>query len=751
MPLLEELENLAPAGRAVFSISGMWCASCARAVELTLSRVAGVKTAQLNFTAASALITWNPQSIDFQQLIKRVEALGYSISPWLTPKEAEQALKKQTQKLSLQLALAVFFGMWSMLGSWVLYLSSNPPKVEYNLALATLLLALPVILYSGLDFYRAAFNTLRLGMAGMDAFISMGVWGSVIISLINLSQGNTALYLDAATMLITFLLIGRLIEIKAKTSSQKAIHALEELSPETAVKFDRVNQKQIRLPLNKIKINDLVLVNAGERIAVDGLVEVGTSWLDSSLLTGEAKPQKAALGQLVYAGAINLNAPLQLRVVATANKRRIDLLGLRMLELFSGRSTLAATAERFVSWLFPITLSLALAALIYYLASGQTVNQAVLGSLSILVAACPCAVGMALPLAYALASHKAAQAGVLWRDPASIENLALSKIIAFDKTGTLTLGALSVTHLAVKKTWQEQTLINGLAAAENGNAHPLAVAIGSFAQQKLTKLNQPYIQLLSQPKIYSHGVEQTVSQQDGWVGLGGEKLVGKLHLGSHAWLTGLGVTDLPKLSPSQVYVSFNYQWIASLTINDSLRPEAKSLLERLVKKYELELWLITGDSAEAAKDLIKQLKVNFNLVKANASPEQKAQLIMAASKDKLTFVGDGANDALVLATAASGIAMPGASSVAVAAAGIVITQGGLEQLETSLILAKKFYKIVKQNLFFAVVYNLGVVSLFFALGVTPLAAAIAMLLSSFSVLLNTLRLLKLNTSRITKG
>lgn len=734
-PLIEELESLASAGRAVFSISGMWCASCARAVEQTLSRVEGVKSAQINFTAASALITWNPQTVNFNQLVKRVETLGYSISPWLTPEKAEQALKKQTQKLSLQLAIAVVFGMWSMLGSWVLYLSSNPFTVEYNLALATLVLALPVVLYSGLDFYRAAFNTLRLGIAGMDAFISLGVWGSVIISVVNLSLGKTEVYLDAATMLITFLLVGRLIEIKAKTSSQKAIQALEDLSPETATRlsFNKQTVKQIaeELPLSEIKINDLILVKAGERLAVDGLVETGSSLLDTALLTGEFQPQKVTANQLVYAGAINLSAPLQVRVITATNKRRIDLLGLRMLELFSGRSTLAATAEKFVSLLFPITLSLALIALVYYLATGQPLNEAILGSLSILVAACPCAVGMALPLAYALASYQAAKQGVLWRDPASIENLAQAKIMAFDKTGTLTLGKLAVTHLTLKADWQTTQVAQLLQLAEKGNAHPLATAITDFANSQLNAKATTPIEIANQPKVYSQGVALELHQP-----------AVKIHLGSHAWLTELGVKDLPSLSPAEVYLSYNHQWIASLKLSDSLRPEAKSFLERLVKKYKLDIWLITGDSTAAAKDLINQLKINFNLVKANASPEDKAQLIATVPENKLAFVGDGANDSLVLATAASGVAMPGASSVAVAAAGVVITKGGLEQLEASLKLAKKFYKLVKQNLFFAVIYNLLVISLFFALGVTPLAAAIAMLLSSLSVLLNTLRLAK---------
>ncbi|GLR64621.1 heavy metal translocating P-type ATPase [Marinospirillum insulare] len=737
MSLLEELEDLTPAGRAVFSIGGMWCASCARAIEKTLIRVVGIESAQINFTAASALITWNPQRVNFHQLVQRVEALGYSISPWLTPKKAQQSLKKQTQKLSLQLAIAVVFGMWSMLGSWVLYLSSNPFEVEYNLALTTLLLALPVVLYSGLDFYRAAFNTLRLGIAGMDAFISLGVWGSVIISVVNLSMGKTDVYLDAATMLITFLLLGRLIEIKAKTSSQKAIQALEKLSPETATRLvfnqQPASPTQEELAVSELSINDLVLVKAGERLAVDGLVEKGTSLLNNALLTGEFQPQKVAAGQLVYAGAINLTAPLEVRVVTATNKRRIDLLGLRMLELFSGRSTLAATAEKFVSLLFPITLSLALAALVYYLAIGQAFSQAILGSLSILVAACPCAVGMALPLAYALASYKAAQQGVVWKDPASIENLAQAEIMAFDKTGTLTLGKLQVTHLTLKAGWQAAEVAQFLLLVEAGNAHPLAEAITNYATAKLTKDNIPPLENENPPQIFSQGVALELANNQG-----------PIHLGSHAWLSSLGVKDLPSLNPAEVYLSYRQEWIATLKLTDSLRPEAKGFLEGLVKEYGLDIWLMTGDSTAAAKALIDELKINFDQVVTHASPEEKAQIINKLPRNKLAFVGDGANDALVLASASAGIAMPGASSVAVAAAGVVITQDerGLEALAASLKLAKKFYRLVKQNLFFAVIYNLGVISLFFVLGVTPLAAAIAMLLSSLSVLLNTLRLIK---------
>ena len=786
-----DFETLSIAGRAVFGINGMWCASCAMALQRAMGRVKGVSSATVNFTSASAMLTWDPDSMDFTKLVGVVENLGYEIVLMADEDSALKALQKQARRIYIQLSVAVVFGMWSMLGSWVLYLDETLSFIHYQLAVFTFLLALPVVFYSGLDFYRAAIKTLRVGVAGMDAMISLGVWGSVLVSLWHLLLGQTDMYVDAATMLITFLLIGRLIEIKARQESRLAVDALRKLAPETVTRLDKGEEASLRV--EDVQVGEVVLVRSGERVAVDGLVQHGESQLDCTLLTGESYPVSIKEGAHVFAGSINLTAPIRITVEKVFGERRIDLLGLRMLELFGGRSTLAVTAETFIRYLFPLTVTAAIAAFVYYATTGVQIDRAVLSSLSILVAACPCAVGLALPLAYALGSRKAAQEGILWRDPASVENLAQAKVIAFDKTGTLTTGELEVDMVQVASGWNRTELLKLASQAEAGVAHPIASALREAAKLSLdlssdeggegdvrldgglnTGLNawestaglsvgsiggrdegssggqaskaslkatleqgSADLALQNQEKlptdmavsVFAQGVAMTLANGD------------IVRVGSYRWLASLGIQSLPKVEPNVVYVAHGDEWVGSIHLRNQMRSNLRELLGRLKSRFKLDLWLITGDSEVATSQLVEHMDMEFGKVAAHCAPEEKAQLLHDSEQRPIAFVGDGANDALVLASADCGIAIPGASSVAVAAAGMVVTKGGLEQVETSLVLARKLYRIVRQNLFFSIVYNALVVCVLFASGVTPFAAAIAMLLSSLTVFINTLRLL----------
>lgn len=785
-----DFETLGIAGRAVFGINGMWCASCAMALQRAMGRVKGVSSATVNFTSASAMLTWDPDSMDFTKLVGVVENLGYEIVLMADEDSALKALQKQARRIYIQLSVAVVFGMWSMLGSWVLYLDETLSFIHYQLAVFTFLLALPVVFYSGLDFYRAAIKTLRVGVAGMDAMISLGVWGSVLISLWHLLLGQTDMYVDAATMLITFLLIGRLIEIKARQESRLAVDALRKLAPETVTRLDKGEEASLRV--EDVQVGEVVLVRSGERVAVDGLVQHGESQLDCTLLTGESYPVSIKEGAHVFAGSINLTAPIRITVEKVFGERRIDLLGLRMLELFGGRSTLAVTAETFIRYLFPLTVTAAIAAFVYYAATGVQIDRAVLSSLSILVAACPCAVGLALPLAYALGSRKAAQEGILWRDPASVENLAQAKVIAFDKTGTLTTGELEVDMVQVASGWNRTELLSLASQAEAGVAHPIASALREAAKLSLDlssdesgKGDEGGVGL----NTWLNVGESTAGFSEGNIGGRNEGSIGgvasrtalratleqgstdpalqnqeklptdmavavfaqgvamtlangaMVRVGSYRWLAGLGIQALPNVEPNVVYVAYGDEWVGSIHLRNQMRSNLRELLGRLKNRFKLDLWLITGDSEVATSQLVEHMDMEFGKVAAHCGPEGKAQLLHDSEQRPIAFVGDGANDALVLASADCGIAIPGASSVAVAAAGMVVTKGGIEQVETSLVLARKLYRIVRQNLFFSIVYNALVVCVLFASGVTPFAAAIAMLLSSLTVFMNTLRLL----------
>ncbi|PND32800.1 heavy metal translocating P-type ATPase [Achromobacter pulmonis] len=721
-----DLEPIRLAGRAVLAVRGMWCTSCAMALQRSLARVPGVRDVAVNFISGSALLRWDPASARLDEISSRADKLGYELSFMRDDESADEALGAQAQRIRFQLVVAVVFGMWSMLGAWVLYLDPGLNGSAEGNVIAWLSVAagLPVMLYSGQDFFRAAFNTLRAGFAGMDALVSIGALGALLVSVWNLLAGSTEIYMDAATMLITFLLAGRLIEIHARQESGVTMRALARLAPEIASVVDERGAAEPR-PISQVGAGDLVLVRAGERVPVDGVVVSGHSDVDLSLLTGESMPGRVGPADNVMAGTVNLGSPLQVKVVASHGARRIDLLGLRMLELFGARPSLSMAAERFVRWLFPIVSLVAAFSFLYYLSTGHPISNALISALSLFVAACPCAVGLSMPLAYALGAKRAAQSGTLWRDPASVEALAKSSTIAFDKTGTLTTGQLEIAGVEVAQGGHPAGVVRLAWQAEYGIVHPIADALRRHADRNGWRAEAAGASLAAQR--HPRGVSFETDE-------------GQVLVGARSWLQRLEVQFLPagEDRPGVVHIARNGVWIGSIRFQDTLRAGVRSALKVLADEG-VELWLLTGDSAAATEKLTAGMRVPFSRVLSGCGPDEKADALGQA-RGGVTFVGDGVNDVLALASAQCGVAVSSAAAVATSAAGIVITQGGAEQIASARSWARRTYRIMQQNLVFSISYNAVVVIALFASGATPLAAAVAMLLSSASVCLNALRL-----------
>lgn len=727
-----DLESLRPAGRMIFSVRGMFCASCAMAVQRVIDKAPGVLESNVNFTSGSALVRWEPARFDFQKLFDRVQGLGYEMSPLLDDNEVNRSLEKQASRIRLQLIVAAFFGMWSMLGSWMLYFG-----IEAVAGIDALLVGwtatifgLPVVLYSGLDFYRAGWKTVRAGVPGMDALISLGVWGSLLLSLWNLTRNSPAVYVDAATMLITFLLVGRLIEIQARKHSMVAIDALRQLMPETARIIQPDGNKKI-VALESVQTGSLVYVLAGERIPVDGLIEKGASQVDTSLLTGESLPLERSAGEYLHAGMVNLRAPLVLRVEKSQGERYADKLGLRMHELFGAKSSMSKLAEQFARWLLPVAGAISLLALMRHLWMGMAVDHALLASLSVLVAACPCAVGLALPLAFSAGSARASRAGILFRDPASVEALARGRTFAFDKTGTLTTGQLTVARMTSEHLAPDD-LLRVVANAETGVAHPVANAIVQHARSRGIE------DLPLTPLVERHPAGVRYIAPDGATWL----------IGAVKWLERQGVRCTEKEeaaadpatgpAPSAtVHISRNGRWEGKIELQDNIRADSLKSLNFL-RKEGCRTLLVTGDHAMAANWVGEKLGFAPKHVHAASKPDDKVAILQKHGHDTV-FVGDGINDTLVLAAAGCGVAVTGANAIAVTASGVVITRGGMSQVVLARQMARHIMRRIRQNLFFSIIYNVAIVALFLHIGVTPGAAAVAMLLSSMTVLGNSAR------------
>lgn len=720
-----DLESVRRARRLVVSIEGMWCAGCAMAVERAIARIPGVRFASTSFAGGSALVRWDDEEFDPARVIERVAKLGYKVAPLIDAGEMERRIDEEVRAVWLRLAVALFFGMWSMAGSLVLYLEPQvaTSTAGFWMAAGAVIAAAPVVTYAAWPFYRMGWRTLRAGLPGMDALISVGVLASTALSLWQLGQGRPEVYIDTATMLVTFLLIGRLIELHARRRSSAAVAALRQAAPETAVRL-RADGGADEVRAAEVQVGDRVLVRAGERIAVDGRVVEGDSDIERGLVTGEALPAAAGPGATVEAGSVNLSCRIVVEVTAPYGERFIDRVGLRMLELAGTKSQAALQAERFARWLIPAALGFSVLAFGWGFIETGAFDQALLRALSVLVAACPCAVGLALPLAYATSTAMAARQGVLFRDPGAMEALAGARSVLFDKTGTLTAGEL---ELVDSVGGQRRELLAWAAQAEAGVIHPIAHAIQTAARTA----GVPPPLSTSAPQRFGRGTRWRDSYS-------GEVTL----VGSAAWLKEQGVS-VPAALPledgaTRVEVARDGIWAGALILRDRLRPDAAQAVATF-QRAGLKASLVTGDRRETAEAVAAAVGLMRDRIRAGCLPEDKVAALDAAPGPTV-FVGDGINDSLALAAADCGIAVQDASSAAMATAGVVITQGGLVAVVCAWTQSRRTLRIVRQNLIFSVVYNGGVLA-FAASGVIPpVAAAIAMLCSSLSVVANSARL-----------
>lgn len=724
-------ESLLRGGRMVVSIEGMWCASCALAVERVIARAPGVIGASTSFAGGSALVRWDPQHFDLDALLARVERLGYRIVPLVDVDEMEQRIDVQARAVWLRLAVAVFFGMWSMLGALALY--TDPALVSspegWWIAIAATVASLPVVTYCSLAFYRAAWRTLIAGVPGMDALVSLGVLASCLLSAWRLYQGRAEVYVDTATMLVAFLLCGRMIELHARRRNATALAALRQAVPETV---RRLSEDGIctEVPAASVAIGDRVVIYAGERVAVDGRVIDGESDIDRALVTGESTPVPLRPGDAVEAGCINLSCAVQVRVEQVFGQRFIDRIGIRMLELFGSKSAVALQAERFARWVIPFAVSLAALVFMYAWLTDGEASDAAMRALSVLVAACPCAVGLALPLAYSISAASSAANGVLFRDPASLESLALAKEVHFDKTGTLTDARLEVAEIISATGVTREAVLAAAALAETGIVHPIARAVRAAhaAGQPATPIPTGTAQ--------RHGCgAEWISEDRRHTVLAGSASwleCRKLPMPAQAAASAEGVPG------TRIEVASDGRWIGALILRDTVREDAGAALAAFARAG-LITRLVTGDVASAAMPVAAAVGLRPEQVDAGCRPERKAQIIEAASRP-VVFVGDGVNDALALAAADCGVAVHGASTAAVATAGVVIADGGLDRVVVAWLHARRTLRIVRQNLMFSIAYNVGILTLAASGAVPPVAAAFAMLASSISVVANTSRL-----------
>jgi Cu+-exporting ATPase len=680
-------------------IGGMTCAACARAVEKQLGVTEGVEKASVNFATRSALVTFDPERTRVEKLVAAVEDVGYEV-PVESQELAEQAEARDVRR---RLMVGAIFA----LPVFVLGMLDRFPLVQ-------LVLTVPVLFYSGLPFFRDAWTALRHGSANMNTLIVLGTGAAFLYSVWVLANAGTGVYFESAAVIVVLILLGRLLEARARGRASDAIHRLMNLQPATA-RVVRGWEEQV-VPISEVQPGDTVEVRPGERVPVDGVVGEGGGEVDESMLTGESMPVEKGIGSTVYGGTLNGTGAFRFRATqvgsGTALARIVELVKraqgskapvARMADVVSGYFTVAVIAIAAITfgvWMFY-----------------APVGTALVNAVAVLIIACPCAMGLATPTAIMAGTGRGAERGILIKGGEALELAARIDTVVLDKTGTITTGKLRVVRTRALRGFGEREITRMAAAVESWSEHPVARAIvesaGSTELEKATEFRA----------IPGRGAEGMVGGRKVFAGRGDG---------------GMIAVDVDGLRAGEFQIA------------DQVKPEAHEAVKRL-QAMGIEVWMITGDHARVAREVALHVGIDPSRVLAEVMPADKdGEVARLRLKGKrVAMVGDGINDAPALARADVGIAIGTGTDVAMETAAIILMNGNLLGVPDALKLARRTLRVIRQNLFWAFGYNAigiplaaGLLYPWTGWMLSPMIASAAMAMSSVSVVTNSLRLRK---------
>ncbi len=736
MPIKQNQANVVEgSAEIILTLGGMWCSSCAWLVSEQLKRTKGIATAEVSFIQRQASLTYDAKITNPKLLKKRVRSLGYQAT---LPNEKVYDEEESFYTRLLIGGVMVLHDMVvgaGIYGREIFGLAS--PETQWLVdffQLMMLVTSLPVLILLGLPILRAGFASLLRLQPNIHTLIAIGTFSAFALSVRNFMAGSGGLYFDTATMLIFLVSIGHWLEMQAHKSSSKAVARLLEQIPDKAIIVTGKRDKSV--PVSELKPGQRVRVRPGDRFPVDGLIAIGEGDVDESLLTGEPRPVTHREGQAVKAGTINLDGSFEVIATAVGDSTAAGQIGRLLHEALWNRSPIERLADKLSAWMTPIALALAtIAFLIWNYFSGF--ETGLLVALSVLLIACPCALGLATPLTLWLALGRAAESGVILRSTSALERLASVKKVFFDKTGTLTKLPMQVLNmftlesdssLSDKKgasSFTPDKFLRIVASVENASEHPMAKAIVDSARRKKIKLSKPeefkalpgmgVIAKLDGKKIYI-GSARFMSAQ-------GQALSVRLKKQAEAWKDEGQVV---------VYAGWGGKVIGLIGLGETIRSEVNEVMTQLQSRG-LALGVLTGDEKQAGTRWQKTLGIP---VHGALSPDEK----MTYLQDNSAMIGDGINDGPALAAATVGLAMNHGTDVARTAADIVLIHEDLNVIPWLVDLSRETMKRVQQNLGWAFIYNLIGIGLAMAGLMQPVFAALAMVLSSVFVTANAMKM-----------
>lgn len=735
-----------------YNVTGMSCAACANAVEKGLNSYEGIE-AKVNIATEKVTLNFDEKKYDFDKIKKIVENLGYGLIENISQEDKESMKKNKIYKLKMDLIIAIIFSvplLYISMGHHMFNLFIpdilNHKNYPLNFAMAQLIFVIPII-YSGRNFFTHGIKSLIRKSPNMDSLIAMGSGAAFTYSifstiLIVVDSKNSHMYAmdlhyESAGIIITLITLGKLMEERTKGQTSSAIKKLIGLQPKTAIVI-RDNQ-EIKINVEDVKVNDIVLVKPGEKIPVDGILIEGESSVNESMITGESIPVEKRLGHKLIGGSLNINGSMKFKATEVGKDTVLSQI-IKLVEKAQGsKAPIARTADLVSGYFVPVVIIISIVSAIFWYIGTKNLVISLSYAISVLVIACPCALGLATPTSIMVGTGKSAENGILIKSGEALEIAHKINVVAFDKTGTITEGKPVVTDIFTYNNYSVEDMLSFAGSVEKKSEHPLAEAIVKESKNRNLKL----LEVDKFRTMPGYGISAEIEGKK--VNIGNKKLMNIKKIDIE--IANNDYDKITEAGKTPMYVSVEGILVGIIAVADVIKDTSQMAINEL-QKMGIETVMLTGDNVKTANYIAKQ--VGINKIIAEILPNQKAQEVKKLQEDNkfVGMVGDGINDAPALAQSNIGIAIGSGTDIAIESADIVLIKNDLRDVVSAVKLSKATMKNIKENLFWAFIYNIiGIpvaAGLIFALfngpKLNPMLAAFAMSFSSVSVLLNAMRL-----------
>lgn len=728
--------------KIILSIEGMTCSACSNGLEKYLSKQEGIINASVNLVMSNASIEYNEEKLNQIKIEEFIKKAGFkSLGEF---KEINSNSKSKNEKLkfiifTILAILLMYIAMGHMIRLPIIPFL-DPHNFTTNYMISLLILTICFIVY-GFDIIRNGYKNLIHKTPNMDTLVGIGVVTSFLYSLYNMYlvfKGNTHLvmnlYFESSSIVIYFIKLGRYIDGLSKDKTKEAIQKLVKITPNTAV--IKIDGKLKEVTLDEIHKGDIVVCKAGEKVAVDGEIIEGKAHLDESFITGESKPQAKEIGSKIIAGSLNYDGYIEYKAERIGKESTVSEIVKLVVEATNTKAPIAKVADKVSGYFVPVVIATAILTFIIYLIMGQSFEIAITTFVTILVVACPCSLGLATPLAIIVSEGLCASNGILIKKSEILENAQKTDVIIFDKTGTLTYGRLKISEIKNYSDMTNQELLQIIGSIESKTTHPIGKAFVDYLEEnKITK-----VEVKEFGNVPGYGIIGKVNNQR--MIIGNSKILKNYNIENKYEQEE---KELAGKGNSIIYVVQDNKIIALIGVNDIVRNGAKNTIKDLLS-MKIEPVMLTGDNEATAKKIA--IELGIKKVIANVLPKEKSDIIKKLKKENkfVMMCGDGINDSPALANADIGVSVNSGTDIAMDSSDVILTNNDLNSIIKLINISKKTIKNIKQNLFWAFFYNclmipvaIGILKPF-GITINPMIASFAMILSSITVILNTLRL-----------